>query len=205
MSSSKPKESVRHIGVDPKPKGNLKSFGGAQHDDWNDWLAASIAGALPVDQRDENAVTEAATAIFSGMIDLKPADPVEGILISQLLAANQASFSMYRRAWAQPPEYFEAQMKYLAQADKATRTAMLLTERLDNHRNQGKQQIIVQHTTTVNANQAVVSDSVMSGKNNEAVSSAKLLVATSERPMEVLETQKQNETVSAGGGDTKAK
>ena len=34
------------------------------------------------------------------MIDLKPADPIEGILISQLVAANQASLSMYQRAWA---------------------------------------------------------------------------------------------------------
>jgi hypothetical protein len=42
------------------------------------------------------------------MIDLKPADPVEGILISQLTAANQASLTMYRRAWAQPAEYLEA-------------------------------------------------------------------------------------------------
>ncbi len=30
----------------------------------------------------------------------------------------------------------------------------MLTERLDHHRNQGKQQIVVQHTTTVNADQA---------------------------------------------------
>ena len=96
-------------------------------------------------------------------------------------------------------------MKYLAQADKAARTAMKLTERLDNHRNQGKQQIIVQHTTTVNANQAVVSDSVVTGKNNDAASSAKLLAATTERPMEILETEKQNETVPVGGGGTKAK
>src|SRR4029453_16828254 len=55
-------------------------------------------------------------------------------------------------------------------ADKAARTAMMLTERLDHHRNQGKQQIVVQHTTTVNANQAVVTDSVVTGKKNEASS-----------------------------------
>ena len=82
---------------------------------------------------------------------------------------------------------------------------MLLTERLDNHRNQGKQQIIVQHTTTVNANQAVVSDSFMTGKRSEAASAAKLLAAATEKPMDVLETERQNETVLAGGGGTKAK
>jgi hypothetical protein len=57
----------------------------------------------------------------------------------------------------------------------------------------------------VNGNQAVVSDSVVTGKNNDAASSAKLLAATTERPMEILETEKQNETVPVGGGGTKAK
>ena len=129
MSKDKPKEIVRHIAIDPAPKGKLKSIGGADHDDWNDRLAASTAGALPVDQRDESAATKAVTAVYSGMIDLKPADPVEGILISQLMAANQASLSMYRRAWAQPAEYLEARLRYLALADKASRTVSMLTEK----------------------------------------------------------------------------
>jgi len=51
----------------------------------------------------------------------------------------------------------------------------------------------------------MVSDIVTTGKNNDAVSSATLLAATSERPMEILETQKQHETLPVRGGDTKAK
>jgi hypothetical protein len=47
--------------------------------------------------------------------------------------------------------------------------------------------------------------SVMTGKSKEAASSAKLLAAATERPMEILETEQQNETVPAGGGGTKAK
>jgi hypothetical protein len=43
------------------------------------------------------------------MIDMKPADPIEGILISQWMVANQASRPMYRRAWVcDPAHYFEA-------------------------------------------------------------------------------------------------
>jgi hypothetical protein len=61
------------------------------------------------------------------------------------------------RAWAQPSEYFEARTRYLALADKAARTVVMLTERLDHHRGRGQQKIVVQHTTTtVNADQAVV-------------------------------------------------
>jgi hypothetical protein len=121
------------------------------------------------------------------------------------MAAHQAALSMYRRAWAQPPVYFEARMKYLTQADKAARTAMMLTERLDHHRNQGRQQIIVQHTTTVNAEQAVITDTVVTGKSNDSASSAKLLAAATEKPIEILEAESRKETVPVGGGDTKAK
>jgi hypothetical protein len=139
---------------------------------------------------------------MAGVVDMKPADPIEGMLISQLVVANEAALSMYQRAWAQPPEYFEARMKYLARADKAARTAMMLTERLDHHRGRGQQQIIVKHIT-VNADQAVVTDSVVTGTETEAASSAKLLAAVTEKPMEMIEAmEKQKETVPAVGGDS---
>jgi hypothetical protein len=82
-------------------------------------------------------------AIFSGMLDIKSADPVEGMLVSQIVVAHEAALSMYQRAWSQPPEYFEARCRYLQLADKAQRTVALLTERLDRHRNSGLQQITV--------------------------------------------------------------
>jgi pyrrolidone-carboxylate peptidase len=58
---------------------------------------------------------------------------------------------------AQPPEYFEARTRYLQLADKAQRTVVMLTERLDHHRGRGQQQITVKHVT-VNADQAIVGD-----------------------------------------------
>jgi len=178
MSKDKPKEIVHQIAVDPHPKGKLKPIGGAEHDDWNDRLAVSTAGALPIDQRDESAATKAITAVYSGMIDLKPAD--------QLMAANQASLSMYRRAWAQPAEYLEARLRYLALADKAARTVSMLTERLDHHRGRGHQQIAVKHVT-VNADQAVVTDQVVTGDRSMAEAPPVALVsAKAEVPMQNL-------------------
>jgi hypothetical protein len=159
----KPKENVRLIALDPDPKGLHKDAGGSRYDAWNDWLTLGVSQALPINQDDEAAATKAAIAVISGMIDMKPADPIEGILISQLMAANQASLSMYRRAWAQPSEYFEARTRYLALADKAARTVAVLTERLDQHRGRGQQQITVKHVT-VNADQAVVTDHVVTGR-----------------------------------------
>ena len=205
MSEVETKKTIgaRSIWVDPNPKGKRKAVGGAEHDEWNDWLVSSLSAALPVNQENDDLTKQAATAIFSGMIDLKPADAIEGMLISQMMVANQASLAMYRLGWAQPPEYFDARMKYLAQADKAARTFAVLTERLDHHRNQGKQQIVVQHTTTVNADQAVITDSVVTGTNREA-SSAKLLAAVTEKPMEIVEPM-QKQTVPVGAGGAKAK
>src|SRR5215469_16311790 len=108
MRKKKPTIRERKIAIDPHPQGNLKALSGGQYDDWNNWLASRTSEALPVNQKDDDRATEATVAVWSGMIDLKPADPIEGILISQLVAANQTSLEMYRRAWALSSEYFEA-------------------------------------------------------------------------------------------------
>jgi hypothetical protein len=49
-------------------------------------------------------------------MDIAPADPVEGILIAQLMAANEAALAMYQKGWGQPPEFFEARTKEAIQA-----------------------------------------------------------------------------------------
>jgi hypothetical protein len=91
------------------------------------------------------------------VIDIKSADPIEGMLISQLVVAHEWAMMMFQKAWSQPSEYFDARCRYLALADKAQRTVVLLTERLDRHRNSGQQQITVRHQhVTVNADQAIV-------------------------------------------------
>ncbi len=196
-----PTEKPRVIALDPQPKGERKAIGGGVRDQWNDRLTTLVVTALPVNQQNTCAVSDAGSAAISGMVDMKPADPIEGVLISHIVVANEAAMKFYRLGWANSGEYFEASTKYLQLADKATRTVAILTERLDHHRNQGKQQIVVQHTTTVNADQAVIANSVVGSK---AAPSAQLLAAVADNPMEVLEpTQKETATVEGGG--TKAK
>src|SRR5512133_3561257 len=101
---------------------------------------------------------------------------------------------------------FAARTKYLALADKASRTVALLTERLDRHRGRGQQHITVKHVTTnnVTADQAIIADSVTTGSAARAgVASPALLAATSEAPMPVL-GETQLDAVVVGGG-TKSK
>ena len=169
-------ERTRTVALDPSPKAKLRSIGGSGRDEWNGRLANLIVNAVP-NSSDEKQKDELATAVISGLVDMKPEDPIEGVLIGQIIAANEAAMGSYRRAWLQPPEYFDARLKYLAVADKAARTVALLTERLDRHRTQGHQQIVVKHVT-VNADQAVVTDTVVTGgSGGNVLSAANLLTA----------------------------
>jgi hypothetical protein len=139
---------------------------------------------------------------MAGVVDWRPADPIEGILISQIAVVNEAALSMYQRACACLPDYFEAHTKYLQLADKATRTVAMLTERLDQHRSRGQQQIIVKHVT-VNADQALVTDTVVTGKPaGNTAPSPDLLTTTAEKPMPMLEKTAKLQPV---GGGRKAK
>jgi peptidyl-tRNA hydrolase len=77
-------------------------------------------------------------------------------------------------------------------------------ETLKRYRSEGQRKILVQHTTTVNADKAVVTDSVVTGKNSGAASSAKLIATVADKPMEILEPT-QKEAVPVRGGGAKAK
>jgi hypothetical protein len=179
---AKPKRKIepKPIMLDPNPKATMKAVAGADHDEWNLRQANLVLAALP-GKRDD----EANTAVVAGIVDMKPADPIEGILIGQIIAANEAALKMYRLAWLNSAKYFQAHTKYLQLADKASRTVTLLTERLDQHRGRGQQQITVKYVT-VNADQAVVTDQIVSRKARDA-STATLLTSGTEKPMEILE------------------
>jgi hypothetical protein len=148
---------------------------------------------------DIDASNKAITAVCQAMADMAPADPIEGILIAQLMAANEASLALYRKGWQNVPEYFDAGAKFLQLADKAARTVVLLTERLDHHRGRGQQQITVKHVTTnnVTADQAIIADSVTTGGARNVASPA-LLAANSEMPMPILDEVTQPDPAGVG-------
>jgi hypothetical protein len=188
------------IEIDHTPKGEWKVLGGGDRDQWNERLSSLVVSALPLDLKNAKAVSDAGSAVMAGVVDMKPADPIEGILISQIVVANETALSVYRRAWAcNPADCFEAHTKYLALADKASRTVVMLTERLDQHRGRGQQQITVKHVT-VNADQAVVTDTVVTGKNNEAMTAAKLVAASACKPMEIIDPIQEEAVLVVGGG-----
>ena len=77
-------------------EGRLKPLGGRNSDEWNRRLNDLTVNALPIaHSKNKEAITTAAVAVYRGTMDIAPADPVEGILIAQLMAANEASLAMY--------------------------------------------------------------------------------------------------------------
>ena len=205
---SKGDQTAIKLRLDPdKPEGIRKSLGGGKADEWNDRLSNLTVSALPMaHSKNKDVITQACLAVSYGVMDMAPADPVEGILIAQLMAANEAALAMYQKGWAQPPEYFQARTKYLQLADKAARTVMMLTERLDHHRGRGQQQITVKHVTTnnVTADQAIIADSVTTGGAARGdVASPALLAVNPEAPMPVLGQKGLPELVRGGGSANK--
>jgi len=191
------------IEIEGAPKGEWKALGGSDHDKWNNRLSLLVLSALPINLSNEKMVSEVGSTVASGRVDMKPVDPIEGMLIAQIVAANEAALEFYRRGWTNTAAgYFDGGTKYLQLADKSSRTVALLTERLDQHRGRGQQQITVKHVT-VNANQAVVTDQIVSGKGKQTIAT-KLLTAGTDKPIGIIEP-KQNEAVPVEGGGSEAK
>jgi hypothetical protein len=145
--------------LEPNPTPRLKALGGGQADSWNRRVGQTLAEALPGSHLPN--FVEAARASLAGLRGVNPTDPTEGMLASQITAAHEAAMHLRRLAW-HPDQSFVVQTRYLELAEKAARTMAMLTERLDQHRSRGQQQIIVKHIT-VNADQAVVADNVTTG------------------------------------------
>jgi hypothetical protein len=191
------------VKLDPKQKGDFKKLGGSQADDWNQRLANLVTSALPIDHSGNEQCINGSKSVYHAMIDFAPADPIEGMLIAQLMAANDASLALYQRGWRNMPQYFDAAAKMFQLADKAARTVVLLTERLDHHRGRGQQQITVKHVTTnnVTADQAIIADSVTTGGARNVASP--LLAASSEIAMPNLSEARLPDPVGLGGGTKK--
>ena len=180
----------------------MKSLGGSERDEWNERLSNLLAQSIPVKRDNVDAYEKAAAAVFSGLADINPVDPIEGMLVAQMIVANEAALALYRRAWQNTPDYFEAATKYMALADKASRTVALLSERIDQHRTRGQQQIVVKHVT-VNADQAVVTDQVVTGNTAtfRSTRSPALLPQSAATPIATIQDIEQREP--AGGGSRK--
>jgi len=98
--------------------GNSKFVGGGEQEAWILRIMRQVLNALPLDQKENADIRNVAAAVFSGVVDLKSADPIEGMLVSQLVVAHEAALRMYQRARIQ--DNFDIKARYLALADKVS-------------------------------------------------------------------------------------
>jgi hypothetical protein len=67
-----------------KPESKFKLLGGGKMDEWNNRLSDITVNALPIaHSKNKDAITGACLAVSYGVMDIAPADPIEGILIAQ--------------------------------------------------------------------------------------------------------------------------
>ena len=101
-SASRPGRYVRAIQprrhVRQGKKTDWKAVGGGDRDQWNERLLGQVARALPFKPENTEAISRAGSAVMAGVVDTKPTDPIEGMLIAQLVVANEAALDLYRRA-----------------------------------------------------------------------------------------------------------
>jgi len=135
--------------------GPLRCVSGSDDEDFTHILIEQTVVALWRGFSDLDKETHQINATLDAMKGMKPQDPLEGMLIAQLIATHNAAMECYRRAMI-PEQAFEARREALNQANKLSRTYAALTEALDRHRGKGQQRITVEHVNVQAGGQAIV-------------------------------------------------
>lgn len=94
----------------------------------------------------------AATALR--IADIAPADPIEEMLATQMLALHNASLDCTRRAYL--ADFEDVRRDNLNMGCKASRAFVALVEALDRHRRGGEQKVTVEHVHVHAGGQAIV-------------------------------------------------
>lgn len=105
---------------------------------------------------DENFVDRLAVAL-NAVVDFKPRDETERMLVTQMLSVHEASMECFRRAMM-AGQTFEGRDMNLKHAERLTAIYARQVEALDKHRGKGKQKITVEHVNVHAGGQAIVGD-----------------------------------------------
>jgi hypothetical protein len=89
-------------------------------DDWNNILANRTIRTLWLKNSDAEDSRRQRHAAVDALIGIKPADELEGMIASQMLAAQNAAMECYRRAMI-GDQTFEGRRENLSQANKLSR------------------------------------------------------------------------------------
>ena len=153
--------------VIPRPtKPEFKQLGGSDSDHFNQMLATQTLATLWVANSDDEQRNRQYLAATATMIGAKPADELEGMLISQMIACHAASLECYRRAML-AEQSFEGRQSNLSAANKLSRTYTMLLDALSKHRGKGQQVVRVEHVTVQAGGQAIVGNVTQGGGGHQ--------------------------------------
>jgi hypothetical protein len=142
--------------LDPKDlQGRLRFIGGSASDHWNSILVNQATDSLWVAHSEEEGQDRQRSATVVALASIRPKDELEGMIAAQLLAAHNATMECYRRAML-PQQSSEGRSENLNQANKLSRTYVVLLDALNRHRGKGQQKVTVEHVHVHSGGQAVV-------------------------------------------------
>ena len=184
-------------------RGELKRFGGSEHDAFNYTLLKQAEETVPwrSELHEQDTLQEASAGAMMGM---QPRDEFEGMLITQLLAAHHAAMECYRigRDTRQPAEIRQLE---LSQANRLTRTCAIIFDSIKRHRGTGKQQIRVEHVHVNQGGQAIVGvvnrGEARPSQDAGEADAARAIEHQPETPMRGLHPQREPVPVAAGDGE----
>jgi len=135
-------------------QGALKKYGGSQSDDFNNSLLTRIYAALPMDKLgpDERAAQE--KSIAGVLEDMQPTDPLEAMMIGQMIVSNGIMMDSARRA--RTAAHFDQRKIYMNEQKDAARTYAKHYEAVKKVRNKGQQTVTVEHVHIYDGGKAVI-------------------------------------------------
>jgi hypothetical protein len=144
------------LALDPKDlQGRLRFIGGSASDHWNSILVNQATSSLWVAHSEDEEQDRQRTATVVALAAIRPTDELEAMIAAQLLAAHNATMECYRRAMI-PQQTVEGRSENLNQANKLSRTYVVLLDALNRHRGKGQQKVTVEHVHVHSGGQAVV-------------------------------------------------
>ena len=141
------KPNVRHL--------ILKSIGGSRSDCFNAMLGDQAMRAMSIENPEAAGQERLQKAAFGALAGIAPKDELEGMMAAQLFAAHNAAMDCYGRAMNRD-QLLPAWRESLNQANKLSRTYVMLVDALNKHRGKGQQRVTVKHVHVNDGGQAVV-------------------------------------------------
>ncbi len=127
----------------------------APSESWRDLLSEQAMHTLWNGSDDEDARVAKLDAILDALENMSPKDELEGMMVTQMIAAHNTIMECFRRAML-PNQTILGREENLGHADKLLRSFAKLVDTFNKHRGQVQQKVLVEHVHVHPGGQAVV-------------------------------------------------